>query len=89
MTTHPTTAELLRYVEGDLPTARAERIRKLAASDQKLAAEIERVRADAAMVPDLRDAAGDAEAVSAEKRIEAAMTASVTRTSNGTGQISK
>lgn len=81
MTAHPTTAELLRYVEGDLPTARAERIRKLASFDRELAAEIERVRADAALASGLRDAAGDVETVSLEKRIEAALTDSVTRRS--------
>jgi anti-sigma factor RsiW len=89
MTAHPTSAELLRYVEGDLPAARAQRIRKLESSDRELAAEIERVRADAAMAPSLRDAAGDAETVSAEKRIEAALTDSVTRTSRTKGRRSR
>lgn len=79
MKAHPTAGELLRLVEGDLPPARAERIRRLAASDAELLAEIEWVRADAALAAELRDAAGDAETVSAEQRIEAALVDSVTK----------
>jgi hypothetical protein len=80
MTTHPTTAELLRFVEGDLPAGRAGRISKMAGTNASLAEEIEKIRADLAMASGLRDAAGDAETLSAERRIEAALTDSVTRT---------
>ncbi|GAB4385037.1 MAG: hypothetical protein Kow0022_09540 [Phycisphaerales bacterium] len=79
MTAHPTTAELLRYVEGDLSAARSERIRRMSESDPSLAEAIEQIRADLSLAPQLREAVGDAEALSAEKKIETALINSVTQ----------
>lgn len=79
MATSPNGAELLRFVEGDLPAGRARRIGLLAAADPALADEIEQIRADLTLVSGLRDAAGDTESLAAERRIEAALTDSVTR----------
>lgn len=75
----PSDVELMRYVEGDLPSGRAARIRKLSLTDLTLAEAIERVRADVSLAPQLREVAVDEEARSAEKRIESALTDSVTR----------
>jgi len=79
MVTHPTDVELVRYVEGDLSATRTERIRRMSESDPSLAEAIEQIRADLALAPKLREAVGDAEALSAEKRIETALTKSVTQ----------
>lgn len=81
----PSDVELMRYVEGDLPSGRAARIRKLSMSDLTLAEAIERVRADVSLASQLRDAAVDEEARSAEMRIEAVLTDSVTRAGENSG----
>jgi anti-sigma factor RsiW len=79
MVTHPTEVELVRYVEGDLSATRSERIRRMSESDPSLAEVIERIRADLTLAPQLREAVGDAESLSTENKIEAALTKSVTQ----------
>jgi hypothetical protein len=48
-------------------------------SDPSLAEVIERIRADLTLAPQLREAVGDAESLSTENKIEAALTKSVTQ----------
>lgn len=50
----PTQAELMRFVEGVLPTGRAKEIEREVAADESLAQEVEAIRADLRLAEEVK-----------------------------------
>ena len=73
----PTQADLMRFVEGQLPAARARSIERMVAADESLAEEIEAIRADLRLAEELKTIGHSDLDLASEQQIARMLTSSV------------